>query len=48
MEEENVKRQITISSVLVAVISVVLVLISGVIYSSIKGAQEKDAQKYMN
>lgn len=48
MEERNVKRQIIISSILVAVIGIVLVLISGVFYSSMKGAQEKDAQKYMH
>ncbi|MDO4275844.1 MAG: EAL domain-containing protein [Eubacteriales bacterium] len=47
MEEGNIKRQITISGVLVALISVILVFVSGVIYASIKEAQEKDAQKYM-
>ena len=47
MEDRGVKRHITVSVILVSFISAVLLLIGGIIYSSIKGAQEKEAQKYM-
>lgn len=47
MEDRGVKKHITVSVILVSFISAVLLLIGGIIYSSIKGAQEKEAQKYM-
>lgn len=47
MEDGSVKKHIIVSVILVSFISAALVLIGGIIYSSIKGAQEKEAQKYM-
>ena len=48
MEAKDIKKQIRISITLVSIISVILVLVGGVIYFSIKSAQEKEAQKYMH
>ncbi|WP_070041383.1 hypothetical protein [Robinsoniella peoriensis] len=47
MEAKDIKKQIRISITLVSIISVILVLVGGVIYFSIKSTQEKEAQKYM-
>ena len=47
MEEEDIRKHITLSVVLVSVICVILMVIGGVIYGSIKNTQEKEAQKYM-
>ena len=47
MEEGTIKKQIILSGILVAVISGILMFIGCVVYGSIKGAQEKEAQKYM-
>ena len=47
MAREDVKRQIAIAVALFSIVSVILVLIGGVSYFSIKGTQEKEAQKYM-
>lgn len=47
MEPENIKKQIRISVVLALVVSIVLVLVGSVSYISMKGTQEKEAQKYM-
>jgi len=43
----EIKKHIVISSVLVSIVSIILVLISGTIYVSIKNTQEKEAQKYI-
>lgn len=48
MKEGDVKKQITISVILVSVVSLILVLICGVVYLSMKDTQENEAQKYMN
>lgn len=47
MAREDVKKQIAIAVALFSIVSVILVLIGGVSYFSIKGTQEKEAQKYM-
>ena len=47
LEEGTIKKQIILSGILVAVISGILMFIGCVVYGSIKGAQEKEAQKYM-
>ena len=47
LAREEVKKQITIAVALFSIVSVILVLIGGVSYFSIKGTQEKEAQKYM-
>ena len=47
MEAKDIKKQIRISIALVSIICVILVLVGGVIYFSIKSTQEKEAQKYM-
>lgn len=47
MKEGDVKKQITISVILVSVVSLILVLICGVVYLSMKDTQENEAQKYM-
>lgn len=47
MSGKEIKKQISISVILVSIVSVILVLTGGAIYSSIKRAQEKEAQKYM-
>lgn len=47
MGDGEIKKHIVISSVLVSIVSIILVLISGTIYVSIKNTQEKEAQKYM-
>ena len=47
MGKEDIKKQITISVILVSVVSVILVLIGCVINLSIKGTQEREAQTYM-
>lgn len=47
MAREEVKKQITIAVALFSIVSVILVMAGGVSYFSIKGTQEKEAQKYM-
>ena len=47
LAREDVKKQIAIAVALFSIVSVILVLIGGVSYFSIKGTQEKEAQKYM-
>lgn len=47
MGGESLKKQISIAAVLVSVVSVILVLTGSMINLSIKGAQEREAQKYM-
>lgn len=48
MEAGDIKRQIRISAILVIIVSIVLVAVGSVSYISIKGTQEKEAQKYMD
>lgn len=45
--QRGCKKQIAIAVALFSIVSVILVLIGGVSYFSIKGTQEKEAQKYM-
>ena len=47
LEKEDVRKHIAISVVLVFAVSVILMVIGGIIYGSIKSTQEKEAQKYM-
>lgn len=47
MGKEDIKKQIVISVMLVTAVSVILVIIGSVINLSIKGTQEREAQKYM-
>lgn len=47
MGKEDIKKQIIISVGLVSIVSVMLVLIGSIINLSIKGTQEREAQKYM-
>lgn len=47
MGREDIKKQVTIAVVLVFVVSVILVLTGSVINLSIKGIQEREAQKHM-
>ena len=47
LAREEVKKQITIAVALFSIVSVILVMAGGVSYFSIKGTQEKEAQKYM-
>lgn len=47
MDTGDIKKQIRISVILVSIVSIVLVLVGGVSYFSIKDTQEKEAQKYM-
>ena len=47
MDREDIKKQITIAVVLVFIVSVILILTGSAINLSIRGTQEREAQKYM-
>ena len=47
MVRDDIKKQVTIAVVLAFTVSVILVLTGSVINLSIKGTQEREAQKYM-
>lgn len=47
LEENNIRKHITISVILFSFVSIILVLIGGIVYFSIKDTQEKEAQQYM-